>query len=248
MLTTDLSLRMDPVYEQISRRFLREPAGVRRRLRQGVVQADAPRHGAHHALPRPAGARGAAVVAGPGPPGHARTDRRRGHRRAQGQDPRVGTVHLPAGLDRLGVGVDVPRHRQARRRQRRAHSPRAAEGLGGQQSARAGEGAADARGHPEGVQRRAGRREEAGLACRPDRAGRVCRRRAGRQERRPRRAGAFHAGTHGCVAGADRRRVLRRARADVRRVPQLPRTGTPGAGRGAAGRAGADADADALPR
>ena len=29
-----------------------------------------------------------------------------------------------AGLDRLGVGVDVPRLRQARRRQRRAHPPR----------------------------------------------------------------------------------------------------------------------------
>ncbi len=30
----------------------REPAGVRRRLRQGLVQADAPRHGTDHALPR----------------------------------------------------------------------------------------------------------------------------------------------------------------------------------------------------
>ena len=30
----------------------REPAGVRRRLRQGVVQADAPRHGAHRAVSR----------------------------------------------------------------------------------------------------------------------------------------------------------------------------------------------------
>ena len=44
----------------------REPAGVRRRLREGVVQADAPRHGAHHALPRPGGSQGAAAVAGPG--------------------------------------------------------------------------------------------------------------------------------------------------------------------------------------
>ena len=201
----------------------REPGPVRRRVREGVVQADAPRHGADHALPRPAGPGRAAVVAGPRPPGHARTDRSGGHRRPQGQDPRIGTVHLPAGLDRLGVGVDVPRHRQARWRQRGSHSPRAAEGLGGQQSARAGEGAADPRGDPEGVQRRAGRREEEGLACRPDRAGRLCRRRAGREERRARRPGALHAGTHGCVAGADRRGVLRRARADGGRVPELPR-------------------------
>ena len=55
----------------------REPGAVRRRVRQGVVQADAPRHGAHRAVPRPAGARGAAAVAGPRPAGHARTDRTR---------------------------------------------------------------------------------------------------------------------------------------------------------------------------
>ena len=44
----------------------RQPAGVRRRLREGVVQADAPRHGADHALPRPGGSQGAADLAGPG--------------------------------------------------------------------------------------------------------------------------------------------------------------------------------------
>ena len=56
MLTTDLSLRVDPVYEQISRRFLRAPRRVRRRLRPRVVQADPPRHGPGLPLPRPAGA------------------------------------------------------------------------------------------------------------------------------------------------------------------------------------------------
>ncbi len=77
MLTTDLSLRFDPAYEKISRRFYENPRAVRGRLRQGVVQADAPRHGAHLAVPGPAGSRGAAVVAGPGSPGHPRTDRTR---------------------------------------------------------------------------------------------------------------------------------------------------------------------------
>ena len=43
-----------------------------------------------------------------------------------------------AGLYRLGVGLDVPRLRQARRRERRAHPPRAAEGLGGQPACPAG--------------------------------------------------------------------------------------------------------------
>ena len=44
-------------------------------------------------------------------------------------------------------------------------------------------------------------------------------------ERRPRRRGPVHPGTHGRHAGADRRRVLRRARAGRGRVPQLPREG-----------------------
>ena len=48
------------------------------------------------------------------------------------------------------------------------------------------------------------------------------RRRAGGEERRARRDGAVHAGTHGRVAGADRRRIVRGARADRRRLPQLP--------------------------
>ena len=46
MLTTDLALRIDPAYEKISRRFFEHPQAVRRRVRQGVVQAHASRHGA----------------------------------------------------------------------------------------------------------------------------------------------------------------------------------------------------------
>ena len=129
MFTTDLALRMDPIYAPISQALPREPGPVRRGLRQGVVQADAPRYGARLALARPAGS-GAAAVAGPGPRRRSRVDHGRGHRRAQGQDPRVRTVHLATGLDRLGFGGKLPRHRQARRRQRGADSPRAAEGIG----------------------------------------------------------------------------------------------------------------------
>ena len=44
----------------------RKPAGVRRRLRESLVQADSPRHGADHAVPRPGGSQGAADLAGPG--------------------------------------------------------------------------------------------------------------------------------------------------------------------------------------
>ena len=60
-----------------------------------------------------------------------------------------------------------------------------------------------------------------GLAGRPDRSRRLRRGRESREGRRVRREGPFHAGAHGCVAGPDRCRVLRRARADRRRFPQL---------------------------
>ena len=40
MLTSDLALRFDPIYEPISRRFAGQPGGVRRRVRPRLVQAD----------------------------------------------------------------------------------------------------------------------------------------------------------------------------------------------------------------
>ena len=64
MLTTDLSLRFDPAYEKISRRFHGASGPVRRRLRAGLVQAHASRHGPGRALPRPAGAEGDVDLAG----------------------------------------------------------------------------------------------------------------------------------------------------------------------------------------
>ena len=51
--------------------------------------------------------------------------------------PRLRPVGLAAGRDRVGLGGQLPRHRQARRRQRRADPARAAEGLGGQRAGRA---------------------------------------------------------------------------------------------------------------
>ena len=90
-------------------------------------------------------------------------------RALKGKDPRLGSFRLPTGLDRVGVGGDLPRLRQARRGERRAHPPRAAKGLGGQPAGPTGERAGSPRRRPEGVQRRAVRRQ-AGFARRPDRA------------------------------------------------------------------------------
>ena len=56
-------------------------------------------------------------------------------------------------------------------------------------------------------------RRQEGLARRPDRARRRGGDREGGEGRRPRREGSVHAGTHGRFAGADRREILRAARA-----------------------------------
>ena len=114
---------------------------VRRRVRAGLVQAHAPRHGAARALPRPGGSRRGAPLAGPGPQGRSSAHRREGRRVAEEQAPGLRAVGRAARLDRVGIGVDVPRLRQARRRERRPHPSRAAEGLGRQSARGAGEGA-----------------------------------------------------------------------------------------------------------
>ena len=80
------------------------------------------------------------------------------------------------------------------------------------------------------------------VAGRPHRARRLRGRRAGREERRIRCRGSLLTRTFGCVSGADRRGIFRRARTDCRRLSQLPRKRTPAAGGGSAGRAGAAAD------
>ena len=142
MLTTDLSLRFDPAYEKISRRFLENPDQF----------ADAFARAWFKLTHRDMGPR--ARYLGPEVPAeeliwqdpipavdHTLIDEK-DIAALKAQDPGFGPVGLAAGLDRLGVGVHLPRLRQARRRERRAHSPRAAEGLGGQPAGAAGEGAA----------------------------------------------------------------------------------------------------------
>ena len=107
-----------------------QPAGICRRVCACLVQADAPRHGAGHALSGSAGAQGRAGLAGPDPGGRPPAGRGRGHRGAEGQDPGQRADDGTTGRHRLGVGSHLPRQRQAGRRQRRAHPAGAAEGLG----------------------------------------------------------------------------------------------------------------------
>ena len=207
MLTTDLALRFDPAYEKISRRFYENPDQF----------ADAFAKAWYKLTHRDMGP----IVRYLGPLVPKET--------LPWQDPIPAVDHpligeqdiaalkakilasglsvCPAGLDGVGIGVDVPRLRQARRSQRRAHSPQPPEGLGRQPAGSAEDGASETRSDPEGV------RQE-GFACRPDRSRRLSGDREGREGRRARREGSVHAGADGRVAGAHRRRVLRAAGAD----------------------------------
>ena len=224
MTTADLALRMDPIYGPISRRFHKDPQAF----------ADAFARAWFKLTHRDMGPRSRYL--GPEVPAEELI----------WQDPVPAVDHelvgeqdiaaLKAKILASGLSISqlvttawasaatLPRLGQARRGQRGAHSPGAAEGLGGEPAGRTGQGPAEARSHPEGVQRRPIRQEE-DLAGRPDRAGRLRRGRGGREEGGPRRRGALLARAHGCLAGADRRGVVRRAGADGRRFPQLPAGG-----------------------
>ena len=80
----------------------------------------------------------------------------------------------------------------------------------------------------EGIQKEFNaRRREEGLAGRPDRARRCAAVEKAAKDGGHDRAGAVHAGPHGRVAGADGRRVVRRARTGRGRIPQLHRRGAP---------------------
>ena len=136
MLTTDLALRFDPDVREDLAPVPRAPRRVRAGLRQGLVQAAAPRHGAGRALPRPVGPR-AAAVAGPGAAGRPRARLRRRRRRPQGGRARQRPHRAAARPHRVGVGGQLPGHRQARRGQRRPHPPGAAARLGVQRRRRA---------------------------------------------------------------------------------------------------------------
>ena len=178
MLTTDLALRVDPAYEKISRRFHENPDQF----------ADAFARAWFKLTHRDMGPK--IRYLGPEVPAEDLI----------WQDPLPAVDHplidakdvadlkakiLASGLsvsaarvDSLGLGLDLPRLRQARRCQWCAHPPGAAEGLGGEPASPACQGACSARRGSEGLQRIADRKE-ARLAGRPDRAGRLRRHREG---------------------------------------------------------------------
>ncbi len=142
MFTTDLALKVDPIYGPISKRFHENPQEF----------ADAFAKAWYKLTHRDMGP--VSRYLGPEVPAEHQI----------WQDPLPAVDHplideqdvaalksrilslrahcVAVGHDRVGVGIDVPRHRQARRRERCAHPPRAAEGLGRQSAGGVGDGAA----------------------------------------------------------------------------------------------------------
>ncbi len=132
MLTSDLALRFDPAYETISRRFHQHPQEFADAFAKAWFKLT---HRDMGPISRYLGALVPAepqIWQDPVPAGDRRVDRRGRDRHAQGADRGLGPHGVTARGDGVGLGVVVPRHRQARRRQRRPRASRAAEGLGGQ--------------------------------------------------------------------------------------------------------------------
>ena len=110
MLTTDLSLRIDPAYEKISRRFHEHPGRASpTRSRERGSSSPTATWGPCRAISAPrcrprrcSGRTPSRAVT------HELVGARR-HRRPQGSDPRLRAVGVPARLHRLGVGIDLPR-------------------------------------------------------------------------------------------------------------------------------------------
>ena len=91
MLTTDLSLRFDPRYEKISRRFYENPDQFADAFARAWFKLTHRDMGPHRALPRPARAEGDVDLAGPDPGRRSSTDRRAGCRRAESEGPVIGS-------------------------------------------------------------------------------------------------------------------------------------------------------------
>ena len=69
MLTTDLALRFDPIYEPISRRFHENPDELADAFARAWFKLTHRDMGPIDALPRPRGPGRGAALAGPGPRG-----------------------------------------------------------------------------------------------------------------------------------------------------------------------------------
>ena len=142
MLTSDLALRIDPAYDAISRRFTDDPDAFADAFARAWFKLTHRDMGPDRPLPRTRGARARSCIWQDPVPAvdHELIDAADAAALKE-QILASGLTVVGARLDDVGGGILVPRQRQARRRQRRPHPSRSAEGLGGQQARPARDGA-----------------------------------------------------------------------------------------------------------
>ncbi len=148
MLTTDLSLRFDPVYEKISRRFMENPDQFADAFARAWFKLTHRDMGPRARYLGPEVPAEELIWQDPIPAVDHKLIDDKDIAALKGKILASGLVCLGTGIDRLGVGVHVPRLRQARRCERRPHPSGTAEGLGSQPAGPAGKGPQD----PEGIQ------------------------------------------------------------------------------------------------
>ena len=150
MTTADLSLRFDPIYEPIARRYLQNPEAFADAFARAWFKLTHRDMGPRSRYLGPEVPAEVLIWQDPVPAVDHKLIGAKDIADLKGKILASGLSVVGTGLDGLGGGVHLPRLRQARRRQRCPHTSGAAEGLGSQPACPAGEGAQD----PGGASRR----------------------------------------------------------------------------------------------
>ena len=131
MTTADMAMKMDPIYEPISQRFRDNPEQFADAFARAWFKLTHRDMGPTSRYLGPEVPAEELLWQDPSPRHHELID----DATSRPSRPRSSTpgCRSPSWFDRLGVGVDLPQQRQARWRQRGAHPPRPAEGLGSEQ-------------------------------------------------------------------------------------------------------------------
>lgn len=238
MLATDLSLRVDPIYERITRRWLEHPEELADEFAKAWYKLIHRDMGPVARYLGPLVPKQTLLWQDPVPAvshdlvGEAEIASLKSQILASGLtvSQLVSTAWAAAssfrGSDKRGGANGGP------------HPPAATSRVGGQRPRR---GSAQGHSHPgrdPGVIQLRGAGEHQSVLRRPRRARWLCRHRESSKGGWPQHHGALHPGPHGCVAGTNRRGILCRAGAQGRWLPKLPRKGQPVAGRVHAARQG----------
>jgi catalase-peroxidase len=143
MTTADLSLRFDPIYEPIARNYLENPDKFADAFARAWFKLTHRDMGPRSRYLGPEVPAEELIWQDPVPEVDHELIDEKDIADLKGQDPCLGPVDSGTGLNRLVVGIHVPRLRQTRRCKRGAHSPCAAKGLESQPAGPTEKSAAD---------------------------------------------------------------------------------------------------------